>query len=163
MRQFRRYYEVKDGGIKVITSSSFLRQIGDYSSQTGLEEDSKYNEFVRRAWSRFNRDIDNEVGKVQLHKHQVYFERKLTSIATHTPNLTIRAKQLQPFVLSRMRQSYQPYKSLATLHRKIDRDTSINDQTIIEGLERIQNKYRGLEVLKSIRKPQVLYSMMVRS
>lgn len=117
---------------------------------------------MRRAWSRFNRDIDNETGKTKLYKHQEFFERKLTSIATHgPPGLAMRAKRLRPFVLSAMRQTHQPYKSLAGLHRKIDRDTSMDDPTVLQELESIQSKYGHVEFLRIVHKPQILYSMMV--
>lgn len=96
-------------------------------------------------------------------KHQEYFERKLTDIATHDQELTERAKKLQPFVTARMRPTHQPYRGLIDLRKQIDRDTDADDEIVIQGLEKIQSKYGDIQYERWICRPRILYSLMVGS
>lgn len=160
----RRHYEVTGNGIRPISASSFLKQVGDNSSYTAdVGGGSLYNELVAAAWKRFGRDIKNEAAKSVKHKHQEYFERKLTNIATHDVNLAERARRLQPFVTMRMRPTHQPYRSLIDLHKAVDRGTVDDDEGIVSRLEKIRQRYSNIGYERIIRKPRILYSLMVRT
>lgn len=161
----RKHYEVTDGGVRGISASSFLQQAGTNSSSVGGGgcDGKQYNERVAAAWKKFNRDVKNEKAKTPRRKHQEYFGRKLIGIATHDERLAERAKSLQPFVSSRMRPTHQPYRSLVNLHKQIDRDPTMDSEGIISSLEKIRDKYGDIEYARIIRKPRILYSLMVRS
>ena len=158
---WRRYYEVAGDDVKNIPASSFLKQVGDNSGAPAGDEGPQYNEFVAKAWKEFNRDISNEVGRNAPRKHQQYFEGKLVDIATHNKDLADRARRLRPFVGSRMRHTHQPYRSLIDLHKRIDQDTRMGDEGVVAGLETIQRKYGDIHYERIIRKPRILYSLMV--
>ena len=122
-----------------------------------------YNSLVATAWKKFNRDIKNERARTPRRKHQEYFERKLIDIATRDAKLAERAKRLMPFVSSRMRPTHQPYRSLIELHKQIDRDVAMNNEGVVLGLEKIRRKYGDIRYVRIIRRPRILYSLMVRS
>ena len=160
----RRHYEVTEGDIRHISASSFLEQVGDASMHDAdASIRSQYNELVARAWKKFNRDIKNERAKSFKRKHQEYFERKLVDIATHDERLADRAKRLQPFVGARMRPTHQPYRSLIDLHKRIDRSGVNDNEGIVSGLEKIKSRYGDINYERIIRKPRILYSLMVRT
>ena len=160
----RRHYEVTSGGIRPISASSFLEQVGnDSGHRADVGDDSLYNELVAVAWKRFGRDIKNERAKSPKRKHQEYFERKLIDIATHDAKLTERAKRLQPFMAARMRPTHQPYRSLVDLHKMIDRRDIDDAEGIISSLEKIKSRYGDIVYERVIRKPRILYSLMVRA
>lgn len=115
------------------------------------------------AWKRFNRDIKNERAKSSKRKHQEYFERKLIDIATHDANLADRARRLQPFVTARMRPTHQPYRSLIELHKAVDRGIVYDDKGVVAGIEKIRSRYGDNSYERIIRKPRILYSLMVRA
>ena len=161
----RRHYEVSagGGGIKAISASSFLEQVGSNSGRAASSDDLRYNEMVAVAWKRFSRDIKNERAKNPKRKHQEYFERKLVDIATHDTRLADRAKRLQPFVVARMRPTHQPYRSLIDLHRRIDRGDVDSAEGTVSGLEKIRARHGDANHVRIIRKPRILYSLMVRA
>ena len=160
----RRHYEVLNDGIRPISASSFLKQVGDNSSRIADDSDgSRYNELVAAAWKRFNRDIKNERAKRSKHKHQEYFERKLIDIATNNASLRNRARRLQPFVTTRMRPTHQPYRSLIDLHRAVDRGIVDDEEGVVSGLEKIRARCGDIGYDRIIRKPRILYSLMVRT
>lgn len=160
----RRHYEVSNDGIKPTSASSFLKQVGDNSNRIADDSDgSRYNELVAAAWKRFNRDIKNERAKRSKHKHQEYFERKLIDIATNNASLRNRARRLQPFVTTRMRPTHQPYRSLIDLHRAVDRGIVDDEEGVVSGLEKIRARYGDIGYERIIRKPRILYSLMVRT
>ena len=157
----RRYYEITTDVTKTISASSFLKQVGDNSHDNASCDDSRYNELVAKAWDRFNRDIKDERARRTKRKHQTYFERKLMDIATNKPKLADRAKRLRPFVTSRMRHTHQPYRSLIELHKKIDQDARMDEESLIVGLEKIKQRYGDISYKRILRKPKILYSLMV--
>lgn len=158
----RRHYEVTKDGIKAISASSFLEQVGNDTDRSASEHNSSlYNEFVAIVWKKFNRDIKNEQAKSPRRKHQEYFERKLTYIASHDSKLEDRAKQLQPFIAMRMRPTHQPYRSLVDLHKMIDRGDVRDAGGIVSKLEKIKLRYDNIRYERIIRKPRILYSRMV--
>ena len=160
----RRHYEVTRDGIRPISASSFLKQVGDDAGySTGTSDDSLYNELVAVAWKKFNRDVKNERVKSPKRKHQEYFERKLTNIATCDAKLAERAKRLRPFMATRMRPTHQPYRSLVDLHKMIDRGGIDDAEEIVSSLEKIKSRYSDIEYERIIRKPRILYSLMVRA
>ena len=67
---------------------------------------------------------------------------------------------LFPFITGRMMINHQPYRKLAELSREIDADVSINDEGVLTRLEAIRENY-GIKYAKRIRKPRILYSIMV--
>ena len=152
------------GDVKPISASSFLEQVGDSSTRIANDGDgARYNELVAVAWKKFSRDIKNERAKSSKRKHQDYFERKLIHIATHNPSLTDRARRLQPFVVARMRPTHQPYRSLIDLHKAVDQGTVYDDEGVVVGLEKIKSRYNDISYERIIRKPRILYSLMVRT
>ena len=161
--QWRRYYEVTGDSVGNISASSFLKQVGANSAASAGDETLQYNEFVAKAWKKFNRDMRNESARNVLRKHQRYFEDKLADIVTHNQDLADRAKKLRPFVVSRMRHTQQPYRSLVDLRKRIDRDTQMDKESVVVALEEIYEKYGDLRYERLIRKPRILYSLMVGS
>ena len=115
---------------------------------------------VAVAWKEFERDAKNSAAKIKPLKHQKYFEEKLRRIA-EDPILGRRAMGLMPFIRGRMMINHQPYPKLAALSKDIDRDASINDETVVARLEMIRKNY-SITYRKRNRKPKILYSMMVR-
>ena len=163
-RLFRKHYEItRDGNVSEITPSYFLKLIANNRKNTGICTEAQYNNLVGIAWKKFSRDIKNESAKNMKRKHQLFFENKLTHIATHNKELSERSKRLQPFVISKMRHTHQPYRSLAGLHRKIDHRITIDEEFIIKELEKIHAKYNHIRYRTLVRKPRILYSMMVRT
>ena len=161
---FRKHYEVIDGVAKPILSSLFLKQIGNNSQTINTEINLDYDEFVNVAWVKFNRDMKDTMAKKKILKHQEYFDKELKRIGTENPSLANRALSLSPFVKKRMRGNYQPYRKLVELHKRIDSDVNANDNMIIEGLEDIMHsKYGNISYSRIIRKPRILYSMMVNT
>lgn len=160
----RRHYEVLAGGeIRAISASSFLEQIGANSNRTASGDNLQYNRLVATAWKKFTRDIKNERAKNPKRKHQEYFERKLIDIATHDTGLAERAKQLRPFVVTRMRPTHQPYRSLIDLHKRIDQGGIDSAEGVVSGLEKIRERHGVASYERIIRKPRILYSLMVRA
>jgi superfamily II DNA/RNA helicase len=159
---FRKHYEVVDGIVKPILSSTFLKQIGNNSKKITLEINSDYDNFVKATWIKFNRDMKDSMAKKKILKHQEYFDKELKRIGTNVPSLANRAMTLSPFIKKRMRGNRQPYMKLIDLHKKIDRDVQANDTMMIEELEKIMySKYGEITYNKIITKPKILYSMMV--
>ncbi len=162
IQTFRRHYEVIAGIVNQISSSSFLKQIGNNSKNMIEKIDPDYDEFVNTAWIKFNRDVKDTIAKKKTLKHQEYFIKELKRIATNVPELANRSMSLSSFVKKRMRGNYQPYRKLIELHKKIDSDVNANDSMIIEELEKIMySKYGEISYSKKITKPKILYSMMV--
>ena len=159
---FRKHYEVINGIVTPILSSSFFKQIGSDSKKITLEIDSDYNEFVNTAWIKFNRDMKDSMAKKKILKHQEYFDKELKRIGTDVPNLANRAMSLSPYIKKRMLGNYQPYRKLIDLHKKMDKNSKANDVMMIEELEKIMNSKSG-EIMfnKIISKPKILYSMMM--
>lgn len=151
------------GNVKAISASSFLKQVGANSGRDANCDDLRYNELVAIAWKRFSRDIKNERAKNPKRRHQEYFERKLVGIATNNVRLADRAKRLQPFVAARMRPTHQPYRSMIDLHKRIDRGDVDSDESTVSGLEKIRARHGGATYVRIIRKPRILYSLMVRA
>ena len=158
-RLFRKHYEVTENQCKRMFPLSFLKQVGDNASTIPAGEDPEYNRMVALAWGEFGRDTKNSAAKTRLLKHQNYFEGKLKRI-TGDPILGRKAMGLFPFIRGRMVINLQPYRKLAELAREIDADACIGDEDIVSKLEAIRKDY-GITYSKMIRKPRILYSMMV--
>ena len=62
-----------------------------------------------------------------------------------------------------MRTTHQPYRSLVNLHKQIDRDTAMDDESVIVGLEKTQARHGDIQWERVIRRPRILYSLMVGS
>lgn len=161
---FRKHYEVMDGVINPISSSYFLKQIGDNSKKLTDKIEPDYDKFVNIAWMKFNRDMKDAMAKKILLKHQEFFDKELKRIGTDVPSLASRAMLLSPFVKKRMRGNYHPYRKLIDLHKRIDKNVNADDTMIIEELEKIMySKYGNISYNKIISKPRILYSMMVNA
>jgi superfamily II DNA/RNA helicase len=159
---FRKHYEVINGIVNPILSSSFLKQMGNNSKKVTLKTDSDYDQFVNIAWKKFNRDMKDSMAKKKILKHQEYFDKELKRIGTDVPSLANRAMSLSPHVKKRMLGNYQPYRKLINLHKRIDSDIKANDIMIIEELEKIMfSKYGEITYNKIISKPKILYSMLI--
>ena len=158
-RLFRKHYEVAGGRCRRIFPLSFLRQTGANASTVAAEENPEYDTMASLAWKEFGRDAKNSAAKTRLLGHQRYFEGKLKEI-TGDPILGRRAMGLLPFVREKMMTNLQPYRKLAELSREIDEDGGIDGEGILSRLETIRKNY-NVTYSKRIRKPRILYSMMV--
>lgn len=159
-RAFRRYYEITQDSIIQIWPSSFLNQLEKNRNNASSNEDSTYNEFVAKAWNKFDRDIKNSSAKKTMLKHQKYFDKILKRLSTNQ-DLERRATSLLPFIGQRMISNKQPYNKLTALRKEIDTNPNINENEMIKKLETIRNKYKQIKYEKTINKPRILYSMMV--
>ena len=160
-RPFRKHYEVAGGKCRRIFPLSFLKQVGARAAGTPASLNPEYDSMVTLAWREFGRDAKNSAAKTRLLKHQTYFEGKLKRIAAD-PVLGRRAKLLLPFVLGKMMMNLQPYRKLAELSREIDAEVGITDSEILSRLETVRSNYSAT-YRKRIRRPRILYSMMVGS
>ena len=158
-RLFRKHYEVVGNRCRKIFPLSFLNQAGTSASHVTSGVTPEYDKMVAIAWREFGRDLKNSAAKSRPLKHQKYFEVKLKRMA-EDPALRRRAASLLPFVLGRMMINHQPYRKLAEISREIDKDTSIDDQEVLVRLEAIRRDYQ-ITYRKIIRKPRILYSVMV--
>ena len=162
VRSFRRHYEITSNEIKPIWSSTFLKQLGENNNVSSKDIDLTYNDFVAKGWSTFGRDMKNSMAKKSILKHQTYFEKKLMAISNDS-DMQRDATLLLPFVRQMMLVNHQPYKKLSELRKRIDRDSTADEHTIIIGLKEIQQKYGEGTYQKHITKPRILYSMMINA
>ena len=158
---FRRHYKVTKNGAVSIWQSQFLKVISDASKDICTGSDSNYNGFIATAWGQFKRDMGNTSKKKHLLKHQKYFEDILKGITTSNPTLGDRVTLLLQFVKKNMRGNFQPYRSIVDLHKKIDHDSDMDNEGIIDELEKIHIKFDQICFEKKISKPRILYSIMV--
>jgi len=158
--EFRRYYEVTEQGVKSIRQSSFLRQVTAASNEAAREDPARYNEFVALAWDRFKTDRDDSARYVPMYKFQRHFDRELSR--NDAPGLRRRVMTARRFVMSRMMQNRHPYTDLKHLYNEAGRE-NIGGTALLERLEKIQGKYDQTRFRKTIRKPRILYSMMVNA
>ena len=156
--EFRRYYEVTEGGIRSISQSSFLRQLTSAANDPPMEEAPNYNELISAAWARFGADSKGSMRYVPTYKFQKHFDSKLSNVTD--PGLQRRILAMRKFVLSRMVQQKHPYRDLRDLYRETKRSEPSHDE-LLERLEKIHRKYGKTEFKKIIRKPRILYSMMM--
>jgi len=56
----------------------------------------------------------------------------------------------------------EPYRSLVALHRKIDSSTGVDGLTIVSELESVVQAHVGTTYTRTVSKPRILYSMMVK-
>lgn len=159
-KKFKKYYHVHKNEAVQILRSEFLKLLGENSSRIKYVN-TNYDRLVEITWENFSRDMSDAVaGNPRLFKHQAFFVKKLKSIPKKS-GLKSRATRLLPFVIQRMVTNDEPYKSLAGLHKKIDAGTNISNADIILELESIKSEHANVTYVKSIRKPKILYSMMV--
>lgn len=158
--KFKRYYEVTKDGIKNIRQSSFLRQVTAASNNPPLKEPPNYNKFISTAWGQFNADSKNSMRYVPTYKFQKYFDAKLKNITT--PELQRRVLFMRKFVLSRMIQQKHPYRDLKELYKETKKN-DLEHNILLERLEKIYRKHGQTKFKKIIKKPQILYSMMVNT
>ena len=159
-RSFRKHYEVTLDATTQIWPSSFLDQMEKNHGNVPGYEDHTYNEFVAKAWKRFDRDMKNTRAKTTMLKHQQYFDKKLRH-ASSDPDMGRRVMSLLPFIGGRMLTNRQPYRKLTEFRKEIDMNPDMDERKMIEGLEMIRDKYRDIKYEKIISKPKILYSMMV--
>ena len=161
-KPFRRHYEVtSDGNIKPIFASSFLREIGKNHKMYAGSPDSEYNKMVAVAWREFNTHIKREIGKKKKLTYQSHFLEELKRIMDAMPERADDIIELQAFLEGNMRPNVQPYRSLMRLRQKIDADPDSDDLTVLDGLQRIKNKYGHTTFERIIKRPKILYSMEV--
>ncbi len=159
--EFRRYYEVTDDGIRRIRQSSFLNQMMSASKRPQIKNPPAYDEFVAKAWQQFHKDGRNAMRGIPIHKYQKHFDKLLRRIeSSEDSSLKRRVLEVRRFVRSRMPQARHPYRDLIRLHREAKKD-GLNDELVLERLEDIRGRYGSLTFKKMIRRPRILYSMMV--
>ena len=124
-----------------------------------IGEPESYNALVGLAWKEFGRDVRNRQADVKLYKHQKYFDGELKRMMGDD-YLAARARKLMPFVRQRMLPNHQPYRALVYLRKRLTSDTEADDGTVISELEALREKHRGAYRM-TIRKPRILYSVMV--
>ncbi len=156
--KFKKYYEVTGDSIRRIRQSSFMTQIIESSKKPQIKEPKNYDEFITRAWSQFREDSKNSMRYVSIHKYQKYFDGELKRI--HDKHLQRRVLEMRRFVKSRMLQSLHPYRELVKLHQEAKKEGMSGEQ-ILDVLEEIHKEFGNIHLKKIIKKPQILYSMMV--
>ena len=161
-RSFRRHYEITSKETRMIWTSTFLKQLGDNNNVSPGDMDLAYNDFVVKGWTTFGRDMKNTMARKSILKHQTYFDKKLMAISKDS-DIGREAASLLPFVRQMMLVNHQPYKKLDELRKRIDRDSTADEHTIITGLMEIRQKYEQTKYQKYISKPRILYSMMINT
>jgi len=66
-------------------------------------------------------------------------------------------------VAARMRPTHQPYRGLVDLHKMIDQGQVDSAEGVVSHLERIRLRYGSTTYERIVRKPRILYSLMVRA
>jgi len=158
--EFRRYYEVTEQGVRSIRQSSFLGQVTAASDIPPMKDPPHYGRFVEMAWNRFNSDREDSVRYVPRYKFQRYFDRELANDTD--PKLQRRIRVMRKFVTSRMVQHKHPYTDLRHLYREV-REGGTGGPTLLERLERIAERHSAVRFKKTVRRPRILYSMMVNA
>ncbi len=156
--KFKKYYEVTENGIKRIRQSSFMTQIVTASKKPQIKEPKNYDEFITKAWNQFHEDSRDSMRYVSIHKYQKHFDSELKRI--RDKHLQRRVLEMRRFVKSRMLQSKHPYRELVKLRHKAKKEDMSKEQ-ILSALEEIHKKFGNIYFKKIIKKPQILYSMMV--
>ena len=157
---FRKHYEITSDGVKQIRANKFLKLLGENNKNIVKKSNLHYDNFIKEAWKIFTRDMKNTMAKKPLLKHQVYFDKKLRQLSEN-PNMVNRIMPLLPFIDQRMPANYPPYKKLAEIRKKIDKDVYADENTMLTELESIHKKYKHIKYVKKIHKPRILYSMMI--
>lgn len=158
-RKFRRHYRVSSDGCKHVWALSFLNQLGSHARGMRAGEPESYGGLVGTAWEEFSRDVKNRQADVKLYKHQKYFDGELRRMMGND-RLGARATKLMPFVRQRMLPNHQPYRALVSLRKRLTLDGTADDHTMISALEELREKH-GEVYNMTIRKPRILYSLMV--
>lgn len=158
--EFRRYYEVTEHGTRSIRQSSFLKQITAVSNVPALQDPPNYDTFVARAWSQFNEDRENSMRHVPIYKFQKYFDKELAK--NTNPELQRRIMIVRKFITARMMQHKRPYIDLKFLYNEAKRG-DLDGDVLLERLEKLQKKHNETKFKKTIKKPHILYSMMVNT
>ena len=94
-----------------------------------------------------------------MYKHQKYFDGELRRMMGDD-RLAERARKLMPFVRQRMLPNHQPYRALVALRKSLTRYAAADNSVMISELEALREKH-GESYRMSIRKPRILYSVMV--
>ena len=158
--EFRRYYEVTEKGARRIRQSSFLSQLVRASKMQQIKEPPTYDKFVADAWEQFYTDCRNTTRRIPIRKYQKHFDKILQKI--NPANMIIRHRILETrrFVRSRMQQAKPPYRDLIKLYHEVKKD-DLDDDLVLKRLEALSNKYGKLQYKRKIRRPHILYGMMV--
>lgn len=156
---FRRHYEVTENAYKRIWPLLFLKQLKEYSKNPPADIDGLYNNRVSYAWNVFNREIKNSIAKSRMLKHQNHFETELRRI-TDDKDLGVRARLLMPFIQQRMVANHQPYRLIIDLRKRLSHDPNAGVRVMVEELEKIRQN-NNVTYHKTIKKPRILYSLMV--
>ena len=158
-RKFRRHYKVSSGECRHVWPLWFLNQLGHHAGDARVGEPEPYDGMVGLAWKEFWRDTRNRQADSKLYKHQKYFDGKLRRVMGDD-QLAERARKLMPFVRQRMLPNHQPYRALVALRKSLTRDAAADDSAMVSELESLREKH-GETYRMSIRKPRILYSVMV--
>ena len=158
-RKFRRHYKVSSSGCRRVWPLPFLSQLGSHAGDARVGEPESYDGLVGLAWKEFGRDTRNRQADAKLYKHQKYFDGELRRMISDD-RLAERARKLMPFVRQRMLPNHQPYRALVALRKNLTRDATADNSTMVSELEALREKH-GESYTMSIRKPRILYSVMV--
>ena len=158
-RKFRRHYKVSSDDCKHMWALSFLNQLGRHAGEMRIGEPESYDDLVGMAWKEFGRDVRNRQAGTKLYKHQKYFDGELRRIMGNDL-LAARAIKLMPFVRQRMLPNHQPYRALVSLRKRLTLDATADDRAMISALEETREKH-DVAYNMEIRKPRILYSLMV--
>ena len=154
---FRRYYRVSAGRIEPVRRSEFIGTAVSLSrGRTLKSEPERYDEMISRVWDRFDRDMRSSLRYVPQFKFQLHFARMLDGMATRSNARRVAA--MRRFVTARMVQQAQPYTDLLMLHKR--RGGMGPDDMLLE-LEAIHARRGDPEFTKEMKRPLILYSMMV--
>lgn len=164
---YKRYYEVTKDGVRQIRQSTFLKRVMESSGDPALPEPPEYDEMVSAAWDEFNRDISASTRRVPKYRYQRELERMIRKLPARVDqDLPEQARQeikqrvldARKFLSQRMVQQKRPYQDLKRLHM---RSSKMEPMELLEALEALSERHRGSTVRLEIRRPQILYSMMV--
>ena len=155
--EFRKYYEVTKDSVKPIKQSLFMRQIIVAGRMARKPEPSDYDSILARAWDRFRDDRKESTRYVPIRKYQKVFDRILKTMEGIPQKHIL---EMRSFVKSRMIQSRHPYRDLIRLYHDKKRKNFTDEETL-ERLFAIREKYERIVFKKIVKKPRILYSMMV--
>ena len=154
---FRRYYRVEAGRVEPVRRSEFIGAAVSLARGRQLKsEPEQYGEMISRVWDRFDHDMRSSLRYVPRSKFQLHFARELERMSTKSNARRVTA--MRRFVTARMVQQAQPYGDLLRLYRR--RGGMDPDDMLLE-LEAIHARRGDPSFTKEMRRPLILYSMMV--
>lgn len=163
-KPFKRFYEAHDDGVHRIWETSLKDEMAKNSKSLGLDVTSeisvKYDVLVESVWKQFERDMDNMSARQITSKWQTYFQRRLDRIDRTRDDLASRIERISRFINANMFTDREPYRSLAALSQRLDREAA-DDETMLAELEKIEATHGDKVHARMVGRPRIVCSMMV--